>query len=100
MRDIPGSATPPKRSGTTGRRLPAKSKKTRIIQGEKVAGDNAELEAFLEEAGCLQKPKKIGKLNKMQKTEPEFIKNYKSYLRKTRYTQNKNEGTKKIATEQ
>ena len=40
---------------------------------------------------------RIGKPNKMQKTEPEFIKNYKSYLPKTRYAQNKNEGTKNIA---
>ena len=40
---------------------------------------------------------KIGKLNEMQKTEPEFMKSYNSYLRKTRYTQNKNEGTKNIA---
>ena len=43
---------------------------------------------------------RIGKPNKMQKTEPEFIKNYKSYLRKTRYAQNKNEGTKNIAKKQ
>ena len=43
---------------------------------------------------------RIGKLNKIQKTEAEFIKKYKSYLRKTRYTQNKNEGTKNIAKKQ
>jgi len=43
---------------------------------------------------------RIGKPNKMQKTEPEFIKNYKTYLRKTRYAPNKNAGTKNIAKKQ
>ena len=44
---------------------------------------------------------KIGKQTEMQKkTEPEFIKKYKSYLQKTRYTQNKNAGTKNITKKQ
>jgi hypothetical protein len=34
-----------------------RSKKTRIMSGEKVSGNNQELEAFLAEAGCLPSQK-------------------------------------------
>ena len=59
--NIPGLAAPLKRVGTSRPRQPQKSKKSRIIAGEKVSGNTAHLESFLEEAGCLpakQVPKK------------------------------------------
>ena len=71
---IPGPATPLKRSGTSGRRQPQKSKKTRIMQGEQVAGDTTALEAFLEEAGCLDKerPGKKQSFHTAQSEESDF----------------------------
>ena len=50
---IPGSAAPLKRGGTYKGRQPQRSKKSRIMAGEKVGGDISHLESFLHEAGCL-----------------------------------------------